>query len=241
MTSTPRSPLPAPSGDVELLERLADARKDLLAQVGQRIVGQREVLDGILTAIFSGGHALLVGVPGLAKTLMVQTVAETLDLAFNRIQFTPDLMPSDITGTEIIEEDSATGKRRLEFLPGPIFANLVLADEINRTPPKTQAAMLQTMQEHEVSVGTKTYRLPKPFHVFATQNPIEMEGTYVLPEAQADRFMFSINCNYPSNEEEALVVRNTTGVKTPRLEPVLDAAQILEAQNWSGRYPYPMK
>src|SRR5213596_500532 len=230
MTSTPRSPLPAPSGDVELLERLADARKDLLAQVGQRIVGQREVLDGILTAIFSGGHALLVGVPGLAKTLMVQTVAETLDLAFNRIQFTPDLMPSDITGTEIIEEDSATGKRRLEFLPGPIFANLVLADEINRTPPKTQAAMLQTMQEHEVTVGTKTYRLPKPFHVFATQNPIEMEGTYVLPEAQADRFMFSVNCNYPSNEEEALVVRNTTGVETPRLEPVLYAAQILEAQ-----------
>src|SRR5947209_9430045 len=158
MTSAPRSPspLPAPSGDVELLERLADARKDLLAQVGQRIVGQREVLDGILTAIFSGGHALLVGVPGLAKTLMVQTVAESLDLAFNRIQFTPDLMPSDITGTEIIEEDLATGKRAFRFVRGPVFANIVLADEVNRTPPKTQAALLQAMQEHQVSAAGPT-------------------------------------------------------------------------------------
>jgi len=212
------------------IEALAAQREALARQLSQVIVGQKEVIENVLLTIFCGGHALLVGVPGLAKTLLIRSLGRALALSLNRSQFTPDLMPSDITGTEIIEEDSATGKRRLEFLPGPIFANLVLADEINRTPPKTQAAMLQTMQEHEVSVGTKTYRLPKPFHVFATQNPIEMEGTYVLPEAQADRFMFSINCNYPSNEEEALVVRNTTGVETPRLEPVLDAAQILEAQ-----------
>ena len=216
--------------NLRAIEALAAQREALARQLSQVIVGQKEVIENVLLTIFCGGHALLVGVPGLAKTLLIRSLGRALALSFNRIQFTPDLMPSDITGTEIIEEDSATGKRRLEFLPGPIFANLVLADEINRTPPKTQAAMLQTMQEHEVSVGTKTYRLPKPFHVFATQNPIEMEGTYVLPEAQADRFMFSINCNYPSNEEEALVVRNTTGVKTPRLEPVLDAAQILEAQ-----------
>ena len=216
--------------NLRAIEALAAQREALARQLSQVIVGQKEVIENVLLTIFCGGHALLVGVPGLAKTLLIRSLGRALALSFNRIQFTPDLMPSDITGTEIIEEDSATGKRRLEFLPGPIFANLVLADEINRTPPKTQAAMLQTMQEHEVSVGTKTYRLPKPFHVFATQNPIEMEGTYVLPEAQADRFMFSINCNYPSNEEEALVVRNTTGVETPQLEPVLDAAQILEAQ-----------
>ena len=216
--------------NLRAIEALAAQREALARQLSQVIVGQKEVIENVLLTIFCGGHALLVGVPGLAKTLLIRSLGRALALSFNRIQFTPDLMPSDITGTEIIEEDSATGKRRLEFLPGPIFANLVLADEINRTPPKTQAAMLQTMQEHEVSVGTKTYRLPKPFHVFATQNPIEMEGTYVLPEAQADRFMFSINCNYPSNEEEALVVRNTTGVETPHLEPVLDAAQILEAQ-----------
>src|SRR6266487_430982 len=216
--------------DVEAIAKLAEQRQRLLEQLSQVIVGQKEVIENVLLTIFCGGHALIIGVPGLAKTLLVRSLGRSLNLAFSRIQFTPDLMPSDITGTDIIEEDPASGKRRLEFLPGPIFANLVLADEINRTPPKTQAAMLQTMQEHEVSVGTKTYRLPRPFHVFATQNPIEMEGTYVLPEAQADRFMFSINCNYPSNEEEALVVRNTTGVETPELEPVLDAAQILEAQ-----------
>src|SRR5881392_2891443 len=187
MTSTPRSPLPAPSGDVELLERLAAARTDLLAQVAQRIVGQRDVLDGILTAIFSGGHALLVGVPGLAKTLMVQTVAEALDLKFARIQFTPDLMPSDITGTEIIEEDASTGKRGFRFVRGPVFANIVLADEVNRTPPKTQAALLQAMQEHQVTAAGQTHQLPSPFFVLATQNPIEQEGTYPLPEAQLDR------------------------------------------------------
>src|SRR5207253_6586683 len=238
--TVPSSPASEPGANqvnVEAIARLAQQRNNLIEQLSRVIVGQREVIDNVLLTIFCGGHALLVGVPGLAKTLLIRSLGRALALSFSRIQFTPDLMPSDITGTEIIEEDSATGKRRLEFLPGPIFANLVLADEINRTPPKTQAAMLQTMQEHEVSAGTKTYRLPRPFHVFATQNPIEMEGTYVLPEAQADRFMVSVNCNYPSNEEEALVVRNTTGVETPRLEPVLDAAQSLEAQKLVSAIP----
>src|SRR5438034_958518 len=183
----PGSPLghPAsrPQGDVELLERLGRARADLLAQVGRRIVGQKDVLDGILTAVFSGGHALLLGVPGLAKTLMVSTVAQALELKFSRIQFTPDLMPSDITGTEIIEEDQATGKRGFRFVRGPVFANIVLADEVNRTPPKTQAALLQAMQEHQVTAAGQTHQLPAPFFVLATQNPIEQEGTYPLPEA----------------------------------------------------------
>jgi MoxR-like ATPase len=173
-------------------------------------VGQREVIDNVLLTIFCGGHGLIVGVPGLAKTLLVRSLGRALDLSFSRVQFTPDLMPSDITGTEILQADPVTGERRLEFLPGPIFANLVLADEINRTPPKTQAAMLQTMQEYEVSIGSTTHKLPMPFHVFATQNPIEMEGTYVLPEAQADRFMFSIHAGYPSNAEEEMLVRNTS-------------------------------
>src|SRR5581483_8971518 len=187
-TPSPRSrPAVPPPSDVELLERLAHARADLLAQVGQRAV-----LDGILTAVFSGGHALLVGVPGLAKTLMVQTVAEALELRFSRIQFTPDLMPSDITGTEILEEDPASGARRFRFLRGPVFANIVLADEVNRAPPKTQAALLQAMQEHQVTAGGETHPLPAPFFVLATQNPIEQEGTYPLPEAQLDRFMFEL-------------------------------------------------
>lgn len=215
------------SGAIEMLAR---QRSKLLGQLNRVIVGQRQVVDNVLLTIFCGGHALLVGVPGLAKTLLIRSLGRSLNLSFNRIQFTPDLMPSDITGTEIIEEDPATGKRRLEFLPGPVFSNLLLADEINRTPPKTQAAMLQTMQEHEVSIGAKTHRLPAPFHVFATQNPIEMEGTYPLPEAQADRFMFSILCGYPTREEEEMVVRGTTGVETPELEAVLDAAEIIEAQ-----------
>ena len=216
--------------DVDAIGRLTQQRARLVEQISRAIVGQQEVIDNVLLSIFCGGHALIVGVPGLAKTLLVRCLARTLHLSFSRIQFTPDLMPSDITGTEIIQEDPASGQRRLEFLPGPIFANLILADEINRTPPKTQAAMLQTMQEHEVSVGSKTYPLPAPFHVFATQNPIEMEGTYVLPEAQADRFMFNIHCGYPSHAEEERVVRNTTGAELPRLEPVLDAKEILEAQ-----------
>jgi MoxR-like ATPase len=216
--------------NVEAIRNLSQQRQALVDQIGRVIVGQKKVVEDVLLTVFCGGHALIVGVPGLAKTLLVRSLARALALSFSRIQFTPDLMPSDITGTDIIEEDPVTGKRRLEFLPGPVFANLVLADEINRTPPKTQAAMLQTMQEHEVSVGTQTYPLPTPFHVFATQNPIEMEGTYVLPEAQADRFMFNIYCTYPSNSEEALVVRNTTGVETPELQIILNAGQILEIQ-----------
>ncbi len=235
------SPFPRPSspvsGDVELLERLASARADLLGQVGQVIVGQRDVLDGILTAIFSGGHALLVGVPGLAKTLMVQTLAETLDLGFNRIQFTPDLMPSDITGTEIIEEDLATGKRGFRFVRGPVFANIVLADEVNRTPPKTQAALLQAMQEHEVSAAGQTHTLPSPFFVLATQNPIEQEGTYPLPEAQLDRFMFELRVNYPSHEEEEAIVTATTGDVTADVRPVLTAEDVLAMQHLVRRIP----
>ena len=240
MASNP-SPLPRPSspvsGDVELLERLAAARRDLLTQVGQRIVGQRDVLDGILTAVFAGGHALLVGVPGLAKTMMVQTVAETLDLAFNRIQFTPDLMPSDITGTEIIEEDLATGKRGFRFVRGPVFANIVLADEVNRTPPKTQAALLQAMQEHQVSAAGQTYRLPAPFFVLATQNPIEQEGTYPLPEAQLDRFMFELRVSYPSQEEEEAIVASTTGDALADVSPVLTSDDVVAMQHLVRRIP----
>ena len=235
------SPVPRPSspvsGDVELLERLASARADLLAQIGQRIIGQTDVLDGILTAIFSGGHALLVGVPGLAKTLMVQTVAETLDLAFNRIQFTPDLMPSDITGTEIIEEDLATGKRGFRFVRGPVFANIVLADEVNRTPPKTQAALLQAMQEHQVSAAGQTYRLPSPFFVLATQNPIEQEGTYPLPEAQLDRFMFELRVNYPSQEEEEAIVAQTTGDAVADVSSALTSDEVVAMQHLVRRIP----
>ena len=216
--------------DVEAIARLTQQRARLTEQLAKMIVGQHEVIDNVLLTIFCGGHGLIVGVPGLAKTLLVRSLSRALNLSFSRIQFTPDLMPSDITGTDIIQEDPASGQRRLEFLQGPIFANLILADEINRTPPKTQAAMLQTMQEHEVSIGLKTYPLPAPFHVFATQNPIEMEGTYVLPEAQADRFMFSIHCGYPTNAEEELVVRNTTGTAGPDLTPVLDGREILEIQ-----------
>ena len=237
MTSAPRSPLPAPSGDIELLERLSAARTDLLTQVGQKIVGQRDVLDGILTAIFSGGHALLVGVPGLAKTLMIQTLAETLDLGFTRIQFTPDLMPSDITGTEIIEEDQATGKRMFRFVRGPVFANIVLADEVNRTPPKTQAALLQAMQEHQVTAGGQTHTLPSPFFVLATQNPIEQEGTYPLPEAQLDRFMFELRVNYPSQAEEEQIVTATTGDAVADVRPVLTAEDVLAMQHLVRRIP----
>src|SRR5437867_11102653 len=228
---TAEQPVKRPEkSSLKAIEALAAQREALTGQLSQVIVGQKEVVENVLLTIFCGGHALLVGVPGLAKTLLIRSLGRALALSFNRIQFTPDLMPSDITGTEIIEEDSATGKRRLEFLPGPIFANLVLADEINRTPPKTQAAMLQTMQEHEVTIGSKTYPLPEPFHVFATQNPIEMEGTYVLPEAQADRFMFSIHCGYPTNAEEELVVRNTTGTEVPEVTSILDAKEIIEIQ-----------
>ena len=241
MTPTPPRPqaLAASQGDLELLERLAGARRDLLAQVSQRIVGQQDVLDGILGAIFAGGHALLVGVPGLAKTLMVQTVAEALHLGFSRIQFTPDLMPADITGTELIEEDQATGKRAFRFVKGPVFANVVLADEINRTPPKTQAALLQAMQERQVSAGGTTHHLPAPFFVLATQNPIEQEGTYPLPEAQLDRFMFELRVSYPSKAEEEAIVTSTTGDTRTEIRPALTAEDVLALQHLVRRIPAP--
>jgi MoxR-like ATPase len=227
----------APHDDVQQLERLVDAVTRLKRQVAQRIVGQEDVVDGILTAILAGGHALLIGVPGLAKTLMVQTVAEALDLSFNRVQFTPDLMPSDITGTEIIEEDLSTGRRAFRFVQGPIFAHVVLADEINRTPPKTQAALLQAMQEHQVTAAGTTYRLPDPFFVLATQNPIEQEGTYPLPEAQLDRFMLELRVSYPSRVEEEAIVEQTTGTAKAALQPVLDAGSVLAMQALVRRIP----
>ncbi|MBA3522806.1 MAG: MoxR family ATPase [Gemmatimonadales bacterium] len=223
--------------DVQQLERLVEAVTRLRAQVAQRIVGQDEVIEGILTAILAGGHALLIGVPGLAKTLMVQTVAEALNLSFNRVQFTPDLMPSDITGTDIIEEDLTTGKRAFRFVQGPIFANVVLADEINRTPPKTQAALLQAMQEHQVTAAGTTYDLPDPFFVLATQNPIEQEGTYPLPEAQLDRFMLELRVGYPSRAEEEAIVEQTTGSVRVGLHSVLDAQAVLAMQALVRRIP----
>jgi MoxR-like ATPase len=227
----------APQDDVRQLQRLVEAVTRLRTQVAQRIVGQEDVVDGILTAVLGGGHALLIGVPGLAKTLMVQTVAEALDLSFNRVQFTPDLMPSDITGTEIIEEDLTTGRRAFRFVQGPIFANVVLADEINRTPPKTQAALLQAMQEHQITAGGTTYRLPDPFFTLATQNPIEQEGTYPLPEAQLDRFMLELRVGYPSRAEEEAIVEQTTGSRDVTLEPVLDAQSLLAMQALVRRIP----
>ena len=227
----------APHDDVQQLQRLSEAVARLRRQVARRIVGQDDVIEGILTAILSGGHALLIGVPGLAKTLMVQTVAETLHLSFNRVQFTPDLMPSDITGTDIIEEDLTTGRRAFRFVQGPIFANIVLADEINRTPPKTQAALLQAMQEHQVTAGGATYRLPDPFFVLATQNPIEQEGTYPLPEAQLDRFMLELRVAYPSRAEEEAIVEQTTGVTREPLQAVLDAESVLSMQALVRRIP----
>ena len=217
---------PAPSRDT-----LVSAAARLRAEVQRRIVGQERVLDEILMALIAGGHALLVGVPGLAKTLMVRSVAEAVHLGFHRIQFTPDLVPSDITGTEILEEDSATGTRTFRFVRGPVFANIVLADEINRAPPRTQAALLEAMQEHSVTAGGETMRLPEPFFVLATQNPIEQEGTYPLPEAQLDRFLFDIRVGYPREDEEVEILRNTTGTRGDELAPVLGAGELIALQN----------
>jgi MoxR-like ATPase len=199
------------SADIALLERLGAARTALVAQIAQRIVGQETIVENLVACMLAGGHALLVGVPGLAKTLLVQTVAQALDLTFNRIQFTPDLMPSDITGTELLQDDAATGRRVFTFVQGPVFANIVLADEINRAPPKTQAALLQAMQEREVTVSGQTHVLPRPYFVLATQNPIEQEGTYPLPEAQLDRFMVELRIGYPTRDEEERIVLATTG------------------------------
>ena len=198
-------------GDAALIQELHGLCKRMKAELGQVIIGQQNVIDEVLIAVFSRGHALLVGVPGVAKTLLISTVSRVMDLSFKRIQFTPDLMPSDITDTDVLEEDHTTGRRAFRFVKGPVFANMVLADEINRTPPKTQAAMLEAMQEHRVTVGGENYRLPEPFFVLATQNPLEQEGTYPLPEAQLDRFIFNIIVDYPSKEEESVVIRRSPG------------------------------
>src|SRR5213075_2638117 len=227
------------SRDVELLEQLASARRALVDQIGRRIVGQHDIVDNLVAALLAGGHALLVGVPGLAKTLLVQTVAQALDRQFSRVQFTPDLMPSDITGTEMLEEDHATGRRFFKFVQGPVFANIVLADEINRAPPKTQAALLQAMQEHAVTAAGQTHRLPEPFFVLATQNPIEQEGTYPLPEAQLDRFMMQLNVGYPTRAEEERIVSATTGDETVDIKPMLNAEQLLALQHLVRRLPAP--
>jgi MoxR-like ATPase len=227
----------------ETMERRAREFQDRYAaireQIGRVIVGHDEVVHGVLTCLFVGGHCLLEGVPGLGKTLLVRTLAQVLDLDFSRIQFTPDLMPADITGTDIIEEDRTTGKRDFRFVKGPVFANIVLADEINRTPPKTQAALLQAMQERQVTAGGETYQLDLPFFVLATQNPIELEGTYPLPEAQLDRFMFNIYVDYPSSDEEMEIVETTTSAYAPDLDRVMDAREIMELQKLVRRVPVP--
>jgi MoxR-like ATPase len=217
------------ANEAEVVRRLASAYSQMTDEIGKVIVGQAEVVEQLLMALFSRGHCLLVGVPGLAKTLLVSTVARILHLSFKRVQFTPDLMPADITGTDILQDDE-TGRRRFVFLKGPIFANMILADEINRTPPKTQAALLEAMQEHNVTAGAHTYPLPEPFFVLATQNPIEQEGTYPLPEAQLDRFMFNIKVGYPSREEEIEIMRRTTSVARTQLQTLLDGEQIMELQ-----------
>ena len=226
-----------PHDDIAAVERLKEAFAGLKGELGKVIVGQQAVLEELLIGIFARGHCLLVGVPGLAKTLMIHTLADALNLTFNRIQFTPDLMPSDITGTEVIQEDKATGVRQFKFLRGPVFANIVLADEINRTPPKTQAALLEAMQERQVTIGGERHRLPDPFFVLATQNPIEQEGTYPLPEAQLDRFMLNILVDYPGEEEELDIVRLTTSTLRPVVAKVLSGADILELQEIVRKVP----
>jgi MoxR-like ATPase len=223
--------------DMAAVKRLQEAYEKLRKQLGHNIIGMQQVIEQLLIAIFCRGHCLLVGVPGLAKTLLIKSLAMCLNLKFSRIQFTPDLMPADITGTEVIQEDKTTGERQLVFLKGPIFANIILADEINRTPPKTQAALLEAMQEYQVTAGGKKHDLDLPFFVLATQNPIEQEGTYPLPEAQLDRFMFMINVDYPSEQEEFEIMKLTTTVQDIRLEKVLDKEEILRVQDIVRRVP----
>ncbi|MCG8448694.1 MAG: MoxR family ATPase [Pirellulales bacterium] len=212
--------------DVQAVQRLHEVYGHLQSELGKVVVGQQEVIEQLLIALFAGGHCLLVGVPGLAKTLLVRTLAEALSLEFSRVQFTPDLMPADITGTEVIQEDRASGERSFRFLAGPVFANVLLADEINRTPPKTQAALLEAMQEQQVTIGGERHLLPQPFFVLATQNPIEQEGTYPLPEAQLDRFMFQVLVDYPDEQDELLIVKQTTADFAPRVTPMLNAEEI---------------
>jgi MoxR-like ATPase len=235
---TPTKPAAAPPrSDLEAAQLLGATYGVLQSELAKVIVGQASVIEELLIAVFARGHCLMQGVPGLAKTLLVSTLAQTMDFSFRRIQFTPDLMPSDITGTDILQEDPETGRRRFEFQKGPIFANLLLADEINRTPPKTQAALLQAMQEHQVSAGSHTFPLPDPFFVLATQNPIEQEGTYPLPEAQLDRFMFMVTVSYPSRDEELEVLKRTTGDAPGKVQRVLSAADIIQLQDIVRRVP----
>ena len=225
------------SDDIGLAEQLRDRYQHTRAELGKLIIGQKDAVDLVLLTLLVGGNSLIVGVPGLAKTLLIRTIADVLDLKFSRIQFTPDLMPADITGTDIVQEDLQTGHRQLIFMPGPVFANILLADEINRTPPKTQAALLEAMQERRVTVQGKTYPLDLPFFVFATQNPIELEGTYPLPEAQLDRFLFEIQIGYLAEDEELDVVRNTTSDRTPSFQHAMNAEQILAFQQLVRRVP----
>ena len=229
--------VPERAQDLAAVAEIAAAHDAIVGEIEKRIIGQRAVIEHLLTALFARGHCLFVGVPGLAKTLLISTLAETLNLTFQRIQFTPDLMPSDITGTDVLEEDHVTGRRTFRFIRGPVFANLVLADEINRTPPKTQAALLQSMQEYRVTAGGTTHELPLPFLVFATQNPIEQEGTYPLPEAQLDRFMFQVDVDYPTELEEEEIVRQQTSDYRAELRRVLSPARILELQDLVRRVP----
>ena len=223
--------------DVQLVEKLNEKVKEIKSEISKVIVGQHEIIDQLLISLLAKGHCLLVGVPGLAKTLLIKTLAEVMDLKFNRIQFTPDLMPSDITGTEILEEDQLSKKRDFKFIPGPVFANVILADEINRTPPKTQAALLEAMQEHKVTAAGVTYTLEEPFFVLATQNPIEQEGTYPLPEAQLDRFMFNLWLEYPSFEEEVKIVQSTTSGYSPKLNKIVSAEEIIKFQDLVRKVP----
>ena len=223
--------------DAKMVEEIRDVFQKIKAELSNVVVGQEEVVEQLLIAIFARGHALLVGVPGLAKTLLIRTLSETMSLSFSRIQFTPDLMPSDITGTEVLQEDKSTGERTFKFLPGPIFANIILADEINRTPPKTQAALLEAMQEHQVTAGGTRHKLEPPFFVLATQNPIEQEGTYPLPEAQQDRFMFNIKVDYPTEEEELQVMKMTTATYQGKVAQVLDGKTIQRLQEVVRKVP----
>ncbi len=223
--------------DVDLADRLKSGREQIITELRKLIIGQDEVIEQILLSLFVGGNSLIIGVPGLAKTLLIHTIAQVVDLKFSRIQFTPDLMPSDITGTDIIQEDAETGRREMVFAPGPIFANIVLADEINRTPPKTQSALLEAMQEHRVTVQGRTYVLEEPFYVFATQNPIELEGTYSLPEAQLDRFMFEIAIDHLNEEDELEVIRTTTGILDPEFKHAVSGADLVAFQQLVRRVP----
>jgi len=230
LNATLTKPAAWTDADLSRVAHLKDAHDKMIRQIRKAVVGQEQVINELMIVLFAQGHGLLMGVPGLAKTLLVRTLAASLSLQFRRVQFTPDLMPSDITGTEVIQEDKATGERRFKFLQGPIFTNMLLADEINRTPPKTQAALLEAMQEIQVTTGGERYDLPRPFMVLATQNPIEQEGTYPLPEAQLDRFMFQINVDYPSKDEELQILDLTTTNYKPQIEPVLGAEEILPLQ-----------